>query len=70
MLRLIDFDGVDKKVNDITLSKLKIIGKINIDTIISGSMHIKYNYENILNYGFQGIACPNIIFITIKKLKI
>ena len=67
MLRLIDFDGVDKKVNDITLSKLKIIGKINIDTIISGSMHIKYNYENILNYGFHEQLYLNTIFITIKK---
>ncbi len=69
LIRLIDFDGVNKKVNDITLSKLKIMSKINIDTIISGSMHINYNYENILNYGFQGIALSQYYIYNYKDIE-
>ncbi len=69
LIRLIDFDGVDQKVNEITLSKLKNISKINIDTIISGSMHINYNYENVFNSGFQGIALSQYYIFKYKEIQ-
>ena len=56
LVRLIEFDGVNKEIDQYTLSQLKEISKINIDTIISGSMHLENNYMKILDYGFEGLA--------------
>tara|TARA_B100001989_G_C24529333_1_gene460634 strand:+ start:617 stop:1390 length:774 start_codon:yes stop_codon:yes gene_type:complete len=56
LLRLIEFDGVNKEINEVTLAQIRKISTINIDVIISGSMHIQSNYTSVLNFGVQGIA--------------
>ena len=56
LLRFIDYDGVNANINDITIKQIKKISEINIDTIVSGSMHLEKNFINALNFGAQGIA--------------
>ena len=68
-IRLIDFDGVNKKLDIKTIECIEKFASLNIDVIISGSMHLKENYQKILNLGCCGIALssmyiydyPNII---------
>ena len=72
LLRLIDFDGVNKNIDHKTLRILSEFNKLNIDTIVSGSMHIESNYMNSLNYGVQGIALSSFYiyhFNNIQKVR-
>ena len=56
LIRLIDFDGVNKNIDHKTFNQLRKLFSLNIDTIVSGSMHINSNYINSLKEGVQGIA--------------
>ena len=69
LLRLIEFDGVNKEINEVTLKQIEKISTINIDTIISGSMHIKSNYMSVLNNGVQGLALSYIYIHNHKKIQ-
>lgn len=69
LLRLIEFDGVNKDINEVTLKEIRKISKINFDTIVSGSMHIKSNYMNVLNNGVQGIALSYIYIHNHNKIE-
>jgi len=68
LLRFIDYDGVDKNINEKTLNQLQKISTINIDTIVSGSMHIEQNFINALKYGAQGIALSHIYIYDYKRI--
>ena len=69
LLRLIEFDGVNKEINEVTLKQIERISSLNIDTVISGSMHIKSNYMSVLNYGVQGVALSYIYIHNHKKIE-
>ena len=68
LLRFIDYDGVDQNINENTLNQLKKISSINIDMIVSGSMHIERNFKNALKYGAQGIALSYIYIYDYKMI--
>ncbi len=68
LLRFIDFDGVNKKIDDLTLNQLKKISTINIDTIVSGSMHLEDNFINAFEYGAQGIALSYIYIHNYERI--
>jgi len=68
LIRLIEFDGVNQEVDHVTINQLKEISKINIDTIISGSMHLETNYEKILDYGFDGVALSYMYIHSLEEI--
>ena len=55
-IRLIDFDGVNIDIDFKIIECIKKFAALNIDVIVSGSMHLEGNYENILNAGCRGIS--------------
>ena len=67
LLRFIDYDGVNANINEITIKQIKKISEINIDTIVSGSMHLEKNFINALNYGAQELLSHIFIFMNTRE---
>ena len=67
-LRLIDFDGVNKELDIKTIGCIEKFASLNIDVILSGSMHLKENYQKILNLGCRGISLSSMYIYNYQNI--
>ena len=68
-IRLIDFDGVNTLLDTQSKKCISKLAAMNIDLVVSGSMHLELNYLDALNYGCQGLSLSSMYIYDYANIK-